>query len=59
MFGINRLRAERDNAEERAVAHFRKLNRIESIIKEGEKNNELYCNVVSKIKEELDIFDRY
>lgn len=53
MFGINRLKAERDNAEERATIHFRKLNRIENIIKEGEKNKDPYFNIVDKIKEEL------
>ena len=52
---IKRLKEERDNAEQRAFTHFRKLNKIENIIKESDKNKELYYVTVMKIKRELAI----
>ena len=44
------LRAELENAEERAVIHFRKLNQIEMILKNADKNHEMYYETLYKIK---------
>ncbi len=37
-------------AEERAVIHFRKLNQIEIILKNADKNHEMYYETLYKIK---------
>ena len=44
------LRAELENAEQRAVTHFRKLNQIEMILKNADKNHEMYYETLYKIK---------
>lgn len=46
-----KIKEERDNAEQRALNHFRKLYKIEQIIKEDEKNHEYTIYTVRKIKE--------
>ena len=46
-----RLREQRDNAEERAMIHFRKLNRIESIIRVAKLQRTPSVLVVDKIEE--------
>ena len=45
------LEAELENAEMRAVTHFKKLNAIENILKESDKTKEPYAVTVSKLKE--------
>lgn len=45
------LKERLENAETRAVTHFRKLNEIEYILKESEKTKEPYAVTVIKIKE--------
>jgi len=47
------LKAELMNAELRAVTHFRKLQAIERIILEADKNKEMYAETVHKIKRAL------
>lgn len=37
-------------AEERAVTHFRKVNQIEIILKNADKNHEMYYETLYKIK---------
>lgn len=44
------LREEAENAELRAVTHFRKLNKIEQILKNADKTHEMYYETVEKIK---------
>lgn len=44
------LRKEAELAEERAVTHFRKLNQIEMILKNADKNHEMYYETLYKIK---------
>ena len=44
------LRAELENAEMRAVTHFRKVNQIEMILKNADKNHEMYYETLYKIK---------
>ena len=44
------LRAELENAEDRAVTHFRKVNQIEMILKNADKNHEMYYETLYKIK---------
>lgn len=48
---INDLTEESTNAETRAVIHFRKLFKIENIIKTEEKNKTPAVFIVDKIKE--------
>lgn len=45
------LRNQRDNAERRALTHFRKLNKIENIIKNEEAKKTPTVFIVDKIKE--------
>ena len=45
------LRSQRDNAEKRALTHFRKLNKIEHILKEEEAKKTPAVFIVDKIKE--------
>lgn len=45
------LRNQRDNAEKRALTHFRKLNKIENIIKNEEAKKTPAVFIVDKIKE--------
>lgn len=45
------LRQQRDNAEKRALTHFRKLNKIENIIKNEEAKKTPTVFIVDKIKE--------
>lgn len=45
------LRNQRDNAERRALTHFRKLNKIENIIKNEEAKKTPAVFIVDKIKE--------
>lgn len=45
------LRKELENAELRAVTHFRKLNQIETIIKNGEEKKETCFEMIKKIKD--------
>lgn len=47
------LRAELENAEQRAVTHFRKLNQIESIIRIEQANKTPSVHIVEKIKKIL------
>ncbi len=47
------LREELENAELRAVTHYRKLFKIENIIRESDKNKELYAFTIDKIKRVL------
>ena len=47
------LQRELDNAEERAVTHFRKLNQIESIIRIEEIKKTPSVHIVEKIKKIL------
>lgn len=47
------LREERENAEKRAVTHFRKLNQIESIIRIEEEKRTPTVHIVEKIKKIL------
>lgn len=44
------LRKECENAETRAVTHFRKLNEIETILKRADMTHEMYYETVNKIK---------
>lgn len=44
------LRKEAELAEERAVTHFRKVNQIEIILKNADKNHEMYYETLYKIK---------
>lgn len=44
------LREEAENAELRAVTHFRKLNQIELILNNADKTHEMYYETVEKIK---------
>ena len=44
------LREEAENAELRAVTHFRKLNQIEIILKNADISHEMYYETVEKIK---------
>ena len=44
------LREEAENAELRAVTHFRKLNQIEIILKNADISHEMYYQTVEKIK---------
>ncbi len=46
-----KLREQRDNAESRAVAHFRKLNKIEDILRVEELKKTPAVFIVDKIKE--------
>lgn len=45
------LESRMNNAESRAVIHFRKLLKIEHIIKKDEENHEFVINTMKKIKE--------
>lgn len=45
------LKERLEEAETRAVTHFRKLNRIENILKESERTKEPYVDTIIKIKE--------
>ena len=47
------LREELENAEERAVTHFRKLNQIENLIRIEEANKTPSVHIVEKIKKIL------
>lgn len=47
------LRAELENAEERAVTHFRKLNLIENLIRIEQANKTPSVHIVEKIKKIL------
>ena len=47
------LRAELENAEQRAVTHFRKLNQIENIIRIEQANKTPSVHIVEKIKKIL------
>ena len=52
MFETKRkLKQDLDNAELRALTHFRKLYKIENIIKMADLNKEMYCQTIEKIKE--------
>lgn len=44
------LKQEAELAERRAVIHFRKLNQIELILKNADKNHEMYYETLYKIK---------
>lgn len=44
------LRQEAELAEERATIHFRKLNQIEMILKNADRNHEMYYETLYKIK---------
>ena len=44
------LRKEAELAEERAVTHFRKVNQIEMILKNADRNHEMYYETLYKIK---------
>ena len=44
------LRKEAELAEGRAVTHFRKVNQIEMILKNADKNHEMYYETLHKIK---------
>lgn len=44
------LRAERENAEMRALTHFQKLNQIEVILKNADFKKEMYYVTLDKIK---------
>lgn len=44
------LREGWENAELRAVTHFRKLNEIENILKRADRTHEMYYETVDKIK---------
>ena len=44
------LREGLENAELRAVTHFRKLNEIENILKRADSTHEMYYETVDKIK---------
>ena len=47
------LRAELENAEQRAVTHFRKLNLIENLIRIEQANKTPSVHIVEKIKKIL------
>ena len=47
------LRAELENAEQRAVTHFRKLNQIENLIRIEQANKTPSVHIVEKIKKIL------
>ena len=51
MLGRKKLEREKNNAELRAVTHFRKLFAIEQIIKKAEEDKTPSVFVVDKIKE--------
>lgn len=55
MFGESKkeLKEELENAELRAVTHFRKLQKIEYAIKEADINKEIYAITIEKIKRVL------
>lgn len=55
MFGETKkeLKEELENAELRAVTHFRKLQKIEYAIKEADINKEIYAITIEKIKRVL------
>lgn len=44
------LRAELENAEQRAVTHFMKIDKIEKILKNADHNKEMYYVTLDKIK---------
>lgn len=44
------LKKEINNAEERALAHFKKLFQIEQIIKQSDESKEIYAITIEKIK---------
>ena len=44
------LKKDAELAEERATIHFRKLNQIEMILKNADKNHEMYYETLYKIK---------
>ena len=44
------LRLEAENAELRAVTHFRKVCKIEQILKNADRTHEMYYETVDKIK---------
>lgn len=44
------LKQDAELAEERAVIHFRKVNQIEMILKNADKNHEMYYETLYKIK---------
>ena len=44
------LKKDAELAEERATIHFRKLNQIEMILKNADKNHEMHYETVQKIK---------
>ncbi len=44
------LKQDAELAEERAVIHFRKLNQIELILKNADKNHEMYYETLEKIR---------
>lgn len=44
------LRAELENAEQRGVTHFNKVNKIENILKNADKTHEMYYVTLDKIK---------
>ena len=48
---LQELEEENYNAEKRAVLHFRKLNKIESILKNADMHKENYFVTLDKIKE--------
>lgn len=51
MFQTKRkLKKEISNSEERAINHFKKLFKIEQILKESDQSKELYAITVEKIK---------
>lgn len=47
---LRKVRKERDNAETRAVTHFKKLNKIENILKNSDKTQENFFITIDKIK---------
>lgn len=48
-----KLKQERDNAEQRALTHFRKLFKIEQLLRQAEKDKTPSVIVVDKIKEAI------
>lgn len=44
------LKKDAELAEERATIHFRKVNQIEIILKNADKNHEMYYETLYKIK---------
>ena len=51
MNDVNKVEDERHNAELRALTHFRKLFKIEQIIKESDDKKENHFITIDKIKE--------